>query len=84
MRRMHGVIGPFAFSMLLMNRPNIHWGIQRGYWDTIDRDWHWTIRIFPDICLVSDDLRAFDHATGSKINPIFPEMAADYLRASSG
>lgn len=81
LRRLFKLIGPFPLLMALMNRPNPKWGANRGYWDMIRDDWHWRIRILPDVHLEDDDARSFFHATGTRVNPVSPELASECLRS---
>ena len=78
--RLMRAIGPFPFIMLWMNRPNIRWGASRGYWDAIENDWHWRIRILPESNTYQIHDRSFFLGTGSRINPVLPETAAEFLR----
>jgi UDPglucose--hexose-1-phosphate uridylyltransferase len=80
--RLRQSLGPFAYIMTFMNRPNIRWGANRGYWDAIELDWHWRIRILPEFEIIDSHLKSFFLATGSRINPILPEHAAEYLRSN--
>ncbi|MFC1721908.1 hypothetical protein ACFL0Z_03270 [Patescibacteria group bacterium] len=34
-------------QLAIYTQPNINWGINRGYWQSILEDFHWTIRIAP-------------------------------------
>ncbi|GEM_PF-331353 len=79
--RLFRLLGPFPLLMALMNRPNPKWGASRGYWDMIRDDWHWRIRILPDVHLEDDHARSFFHATGTRVNPVIPELASECLRA---
>ncbi|MBN1552914.1 hypothetical protein JW979_15680 [bacterium] len=76
----HQSLGPIPIAVMLMNQPNIKWGISRGYWDTIHLDWHWSLRILPDFCWKEDEQCFFNYATGSRINSVLPEHGAEYLR----
>ncbi len=49
---------------------------RRGYWKTIDEDFHWHIEIMPKLVRVA----GFEWGTGFYINPTSPEEAAKYLR----
>ncbi len=80
--RLYNALGPVSFSLFVMNRPNIRWGHQRGYWETIEEDWHFSIRLIPEVCIVNEDMKTFYNATGTRINPIFPEVASEFLRES--
>ena len=73
-------IGLRPLTLDLMTQPNLHWGHRRGYWQTLEFDWHWSLRIIAHLPLLNDDEKAFHAATGSQINPIIPESAAKFLR----
>lgn len=47
-----------------------------GYWQTIEQDFHWHIELFPRLTRVA----GFEWGTGFYINPVAPEMAAQFLR----
>ncbi|MFQ6067008.1 MAG: DUF4931 domain-containing protein [bacterium] len=49
---------------------------ERGYWQTIDEDYHWHLEIMPRIVKTG----GFEWGTGFYINPTPPEEAATYLR----
>ncbi len=49
---------------------------RRGYWTTIDSDFHWHIEIIPRLTNVA----GFEWGTGFYINPTVPEEAAGYLQ----
>ncbi len=82
LKRLRMALGPFPMLLSMISRPNIEWGSKRGYWHSIEEDWHWRIRILPDLCCVKDSLRMFYYATGSRINPLLPESGARYLRSA--
>ena len=49
---------------------------REGYWGTIRDDYHWHIEITPQIL----ELTGFEWGTGSYIEPLLPETAAQILR----
>lgn len=49
---------------------------RRGYWSTIDYDFHWHIEIIPRLT----NIAGFEWGTGFYINPTVPEEAAKYLQ----
>lgn len=51
-----------------------------GYWQTIDRDYHWHLEIVPRVTGIA----GFEFGTGFYINPTPPEEAAAYLRGVEG
>jgi len=48
----------------------------KGYWTTIDEDYHWHIEVIPRLTQVA----GFEWGTGFYICPTLPEEAAKYLR----
>jgi UDPglucose--hexose-1-phosphate uridylyltransferase len=48
-----------------------------GYWQTIDKDYHWHLEIVPRVTGIA----GFEWGTGFYINPTPPEDAATYLRS---
>jgi len=51
---------------------------KRGYWKTIEEDFHWHLEIMPRLTRVA----GFEWGSGVYINPTPPEEAATYLRNS--
>lgn len=49
---------------------------RRGYWTTIDQDYHWHVEIMPRLTKVA----GFEWGTGFYINPTIPEEAAKFLQ----
>ncbi len=49
---------------------------RRGYWRTIEQDFHWHIEMFPRLTRIA----GFEEGSGFFINPVSPEMSAKYLR----
>jgi len=49
---------------------------RRGYWTTIEQDYHWHVEIMPRLTKVA----GFEWGTGFYINPTIPEEAAKYLQ----
>ncbi|MCM8762650.1 MAG: galactose-1-phosphate uridylyltransferase, partial [Candidatus Omnitrophica bacterium] len=48
-----------------------------GYWQTIEKDYHWHIEIIPRLVKQG----GFEWGTGFYINPTPPEEAADFLKS---
>ncbi|MBI4397914.1 MAG: galactose-1-phosphate uridylyltransferase [Candidatus Omnitrophica bacterium] len=72
---------------LALNKPQYNYIIhtapnrfsRRGYWHTIQEDFHWHIEIMPRLTKVA----GFEWGSGFYINPTPPEDAAKYLREIS-
>jgi UDPglucose--hexose-1-phosphate uridylyltransferase len=64
------------YVMVLHSGPNISAGKLRGYWKTLERDYHWHIEITPRF----RGYTSFDVGSGFQINVVPPEKAAEILR----
>lgn len=62
------------YNYILHTGP-VRW-MRRGYWTSIDIDFHWHIEIMPRLT----KLAGFEWGTGFYINPTVPEEAAKYLQ----
>ena len=49
---------------------------RRGYWATIEHDFHWHVEIIPRLT----NTAGFEWGTGFYINPTIPEEAAKFLQ----
>jgi UDPglucose--hexose-1-phosphate uridylyltransferase len=49
---------------------------RKGYWGTIELDYHWHIEIMPRLTQIA----GFEWGTGFYINPTAPEEAAKFLQ----
>ncbi len=56
----------------------IRW-MRKGYWTTIDLDFHWHIEIMPRLTRIA----GFEWGTGFYINPTIPEEAAKFMQEIS-
>ncbi len=74
------VLGDVPFNLILLTQPNKVWGIDRGYWLRIEDDWHWRFAILPHLPDPIDKLKGMFYGTGSRVNPVLPEHAAQILR----
>ncbi|MDD5084875.1 MAG: galactose-1-phosphate uridylyltransferase [Candidatus Omnitrophica bacterium] len=62
------------YNYIIHSAPNLF--PRRGYWQTIQDDYHWHIEIMPRLTKVA----GFEWGTGFYINPTPPEDAAKYLQ----
>jgi UDPglucose--hexose-1-phosphate uridylyltransferase len=62
------------YNYMLHTAP-VRWP-RRGYWTTIEYDFHWHVEIIPRLV----HLAGFEWGTGFYINPTVPEEAAKYLQ----
>ena len=73
--RMNKVLGNFPFNAILHTAP-FRRRQKKGYWDTIEEDYHWHIEIMPRLTQVA----GFEWGSGFYINPMPPEDACKALR----
>ena len=64
------------YVMVLHSGPNVATGKLRGYWRTLERDYHWHIEITPRF----RGFTSFDIGSGFPINAISPEHATKILK----
>jgi UDPglucose--hexose-1-phosphate uridylyltransferase len=74
--RMRKVIGDFPFNFVLHTAPFRRDAGKRGYWETIEKDYHWHIEILPILTRVA----GFEWGSGFYINPLPPEEACRSVR----
>ena len=70
------VIGDFPFNFVLHTAPFRRDAGKRGYWETIERDYHWHFEILPILTRVA----GFEWGSGFYINPLPPEDACKSVR----
>lgn len=74
LRRIKNLLGDPHYNFVIHTAPFRR--EYRGYWTTIDEDYHWHIEIIPRLTRVA----GFEWGTGFYICPTPPEEAAKYLR----
>ncbi|MFA5069225.1 MAG: galactose-1-phosphate uridylyltransferase [Candidatus Omnitrophota bacterium] len=72
--RMHRLLSDPPFNYIIHTAP--YRRAKKGYWGTIENDYHWHIEIIPRLTRVA----GFEWGTGFYINPMPPEDAARFLR----
>ncbi|MFA6142774.1 MAG: galactose-1-phosphate uridylyltransferase [Candidatus Omnitrophota bacterium] len=70
------VIGDFPYNFVLHTAPFRRDVAKRGYWETIEKDYHWHIEILPILTRVA----GFEWGSGFYINPLPPEEACKSVR----
>jgi len=70
------VIGDFPYNMVLHTAPFRRQMNKRGYWETIEKDYHWHFEILPILTRVA----GFEWGSGFYINPLPPEDACKSVR----
>lgn len=74
--KMGKVIGSFPFNFVLHTAPFRREIGKRGYWETIEHDYHWHFEILPILTRVA----GFEWGSGFYINPLPPEDACKSVR----
>jgi UDPglucose--hexose-1-phosphate uridylyltransferase len=74
--KMKKVIGDFPFNFILHTSPFRRDLGKRGYWETIEHDYHWHFEILPILTRVA----GFEWGSGFYINPLPPEDACKAVR----
>jgi len=73
--RMNKILGNFPFNAIIHTAP-FRRRQKKGYWETIEQDFHWHIEIMPRLTKVA----GFEWGSGFYINPMPPEDACKALR----
>jgi UDPglucose--hexose-1-phosphate uridylyltransferase len=73
------VIGDFPFNFILHMAPFRRDAKKRGYWETIDRDYHWHFEMLP----ILTRMAGFEWGSGFYINPLPPEDACKSVREAN-
>ena len=76
LRRIREMLGDPNYILEVHSGPNLLAGKRRGYWKTVERDFHWHIEIIPKLRGYS----AFEMGFGFNVNWVNPEKAAEILR----
>lgn len=74
--RVRNTLGDPNFIMVLHSGPNTAAGKLRGYWKTLERDYHWHIEITPRF----RGYTSFEIGSGFLVNLVPPELSARVLR----
>jgi UDPglucose--hexose-1-phosphate uridylyltransferase len=78
--KLNEVLGDSNYVMEVHSGPNLNAGKQRGYWKTVEKDFHWHIEIAPRL----RGYASFGSGLGFHVNWVPPELAAEVLRGSAG
>lgn len=78
LQRLKKVTGQNSYEFFIHSGPNTTAARKRGYWKTIEKDWHWHVDIQPQIRLVRPD----ESRIGFPVNMIPPEKATQYLKSA--
>lgn len=63
------------YILAIHSGPNLQAGKRRGYWQTLERDFHWHIEITPRLEIDT----SLEVGSGFPVNPVPPEKAAELL-----
>lgn len=76
LQKIHVTLNNPNYVTVLHSGPNISTGKLRGYWKTLERDFHWHIEITPRF----RGLSSFDVGSGFHVNLVSPESATKILK----
>jgi UDPglucose--hexose-1-phosphate uridylyltransferase len=74
--KMRKVIGDFPYNLVLHTAPFKRDAGKKGYWETIEYDYHWHLELLPILTRVA----GFEWGSGFYINPLPPEDACKSIR----
>jgi UDPglucose--hexose-1-phosphate uridylyltransferase len=74
--RIRNVLNDPHYVLVVHSGPNLRAGQLRGYWKTLERDYHWHIEITPRL----RGYTSFEVGSGFRINMVPPEQASRILR----
>jgi UDPglucose--hexose-1-phosphate uridylyltransferase len=77
MEKLTKTLGDFPYNIVLHTAP-FRRRKKKGYWDTIEEDFHWHMEIMPRLTQVA----GFEWGSGFYINPTSPEDACRYLKGT--
>ena len=78
MTKLAKTLGDFPYNIILHTAP-FRRRKKKGYWETIEQDYHWHIEIMPRLTQVA----GFEWGSGFYINPTPPEEACKYLKEAN-
>lgn len=78
-KKMRTVLSDFDYIIVLHSGPNMLAGKRRGYWKTLERDFHWHVEITPQLTKFT----SFEIGSGFQVNPVAPELAARMLNRAA-
>ncbi|MDZ7260886.1 MAG: galactose-1-phosphate uridylyltransferase [candidate division KSB1 bacterium] len=74
--KLYTVLQDPQFVMVLHSGPNVRTGQRRGYWKSLEKDYHWHFEIKPRLAAYT----SFEIGSGFTVNFVAPEKAAQILR----
>ena len=77
LQKLDRTLGRPPYNLFLQDRPFLR--PRKGYWETIEADFHWHLEVSPQVFRIT----GFEWASGFFYNPVAPEIAARCL-ASGG
>ena len=77
--RFRDILNDPDYSMEIHSGPNLVAGKRRGYWKTVERDFHWHIELVPKLHGYTN----LETGLGFQVNWVSPEKSADFLNNRS-
>ncbi len=77
--KLRTVLNDPSYVLAVHSGPNLLAGKERGYWKTLERDFHWHIEIMPRL----RGFASFEVGSGFQVLWISPERAAGHLREAA-
>ncbi len=75
--KIYRVLNEREYMLVIHSAPNLTSGKKRGYWDTLENDFHWHIELMPRLRTYS----SYETSSGFPINSVPPEEVARILRS---
>jgi len=79
LKKLTNTLGDFPYNIILHTAP-FRRRKKKGYWETIEEDYHWHVEIMPRLTQVA----GFEWGSGFYINSVPPEDACKYLKETNG
>jgi UDPglucose--hexose-1-phosphate uridylyltransferase len=74
LQKLNRTLRDVPYNLSLQDRPFLR--PRKGYWETVEADFHWHMEILPQVARIT----GFEWASGFFYNPVPPEIAAKLLR----
>jgi len=79
LRRIATVLNDPNYIMVFHTGPNTAAGTMRGYWQTVEKDYHWYIEVTPRF----REYTSFEIGSGFQVNVVSPENATQILKTKN-
>jgi UDPglucose--hexose-1-phosphate uridylyltransferase len=77
LQKLDRTLGRPPYNLSLQDRPFLR--ARKGYWETIEADFHWHLEVLPQVFRIT----GFEWASSFFYNPVPPEIAARCLTPGS-